>query len=220
MKLLLFNGSPKKNRSNTQSILDHFIKGYLTNDKNTITQYYLMEENRFDEYCKKMEDADLIMIAFPLYVLSMPGIVKSFIEILPENKATSKKIFYLIQSGFPDTHQCEPLEKYLKKLSLRLNYVYLGTIIKGFGAGLEMVDKDQNSEWLQLITRLGTNLALKGYLDHKIIEELKEPYQLSSIAMAFQKILSKIGIFDIYAREQLKKYKITEKQSYGRPLCE
>ncbi len=57
-----------------------------------------------------------------------------FIEGLGESKGT---ITFFIQSGFPESGHSHYLEAYFELLSLRLQRVYLGTIIKGGMEGLQ-----------------------------------------------------------------------------------
>jgi len=80
MKLFVLNGSPRGRSSNTRVILDALIEGYLTASEHEIISSDLMLEKGMDNTVRSAAaTSDSILIAFPLYVDSMPGIVKEFL---------------------------------------------------------------------------------------------------------------------------------------------
>ncbi|MGH4124779.1 MAG: hypothetical protein ACREV6_17800 [Clostridium sp.] len=51
-----------------------------------------------------LKTAEYILVIFPLYIDSMPGITKDFFEHMERNKGflTGKPISFIIHSGFPE----------------------------------------------------------------------------------------------------------------------
>ena len=69
------------------------------------------------EFVGKFQNAENIIIAFPLYVDSMPALVKDFFENLDNVKLypSKQKIGFFIHCGFPDAIQLRSIEKHLGK---------------------------------------------------------------------------------------------------------
>jgi hypothetical protein len=218
MKLLVFNGSPRKGKSNTKKILDHFLRGFAQNSNNSFEMCYLMEEDKLQFYLEKLNDADVILIGFPLYVTSMPGIVKRFIEKMPKNPDATRKIIFFIQSGFPESYQVDYLEHYLSKLAKRLNYTYSGMIFKGMGASVEIMPEIFSSAFLRELYKLGEHLGNTGSLNNKVINHLKNPVKLPIPAIVFYKLFIRFGIVDSFTYQQLKNNGISVKESLSKPL--
>ncbi|GAI05794.1 unnamed protein product, partial [marine sediment metagenome] len=82
MKLTVFNGSPRGKRSNTKILLEHFINGFMTTDGNTYKIFYLNRLKDSDKFVKSFQEAERVLMAFPLYTDAMPAMVKTFIESL------------------------------------------------------------------------------------------------------------------------------------------
>ena len=103
MKILLINGSPKGDRSNTLKLSKAFLEGILEIDKDAeIRQMNLSEKkiapcrgcfacwNKTPGKCVMTDDmqegiegelwADLMIWSFPLYYFSVPGLLKNFID--------------------------------------------------------------------------------------------------------------------------------------------
>ena len=206
--------------SNTKKILDYFLDGYLDVPGNNYDVIYIMRKAKISVVMEKLNGADIVLIAFPLYFHSMPGMVKKLIENLPTNTDPTKKICFFVQSGFPEVGQFSALIKYFEKLSQRLKYVYLGTIVKGFGESIAIMPAGFNKDWLKDFYRLGQILGEKSSLDQKILTRLKGREEPSSLSLLLNKILLKIGLIDSYAKNQLEKNGVILKDSMAKPLLE
>lgn len=109
MKILVINGSPKGNRSNSFQVTKAFLEGInegATN--NEVTIYHLANKkishclgcfgcwkktpgvcvlkDDMAEILKKVIEADLLIYSFPLYYFSLPGLLKNYFDrLLPLN---------------------------------------------------------------------------------------------------------------------------------------
>ncbi len=111
---LLIVGSPKIKHQSTSSILGQYLieimksnswktevltlKGNLTREKGQV------------ELCSAVDRSDLIILAFPLYIDSLPYLVTKAFETIARHKKTlqlkkPQHIFTLINNGFPEFRQ-------------------------------------------------------------------------------------------------------------------
>ena len=113
-KVLVFNGSPKKEGSDTMHLTRAFLAGMEESSQNEIEIIHIAEKHI--EFCsgclgcmrnggqcihqddmgvilEKILDADLIIWSFPLYYYGMPAMMKKLIErMLPMNSLQMKKV--------------------------------------------------------------------------------------------------------------------------------
>jgi multimeric flavodoxin WrbA/putative sterol carrier protein len=108
MKILVINGSPKGNNSNTMKITNRFLEGLNSIGKNEINIISVKEKNinhclgcfscwtktpgkcvindDMNDFINKYIESDLIIWSFPLYYFGMPSKVKAFMDrLLPLN---------------------------------------------------------------------------------------------------------------------------------------
>ena len=75
MHVLIINGSPRiKKFSNTDKILDEFTKG-MCESGNTCDRYEISDKASWDAIRKAYDESDNILIAIPLYVECIPGLL-------------------------------------------------------------------------------------------------------------------------------------------------
>ena len=82
MQLTIFNGSPRGKGGNTALILEHFLKGFMETPGNDYTITYLLKAKETAKLTSAFFEAEAALVAFPLYVDSMPARVKDFFEVL------------------------------------------------------------------------------------------------------------------------------------------
>ncbi len=203
MKLVIVNGSPKKKLGNTSKLLDGFIAGYKNNKGNTYAFYSVRDLNNKKEITDVIDDADYILLAFPLYTSAMPGPVKRFIErlaYLRHNPIESNpKLLYMVQSGMPEALHSRHIEKFLEKLSKRLSCPHIGTIIKG---GLESIFQTLPpfiGKWIvkyfqNQTIKIGCKFSDTGTLDFTLLKKMAFPEKLPWFAILFFNIYDFIGI--------------------------
>lgn len=135
MKLITFNGSPRGKSSNSTRMIPWVI------DEPPENICYLNKLSLHESYIESAILADALLFVFPLYVDSMPGITKSFFELMETHKEIfyEKPVYYIIHSGFPEMIQSKTLSRYLSYFSIKvMNMDYMGTVIIGGSEAMQM----------------------------------------------------------------------------------
>lgn len=221
MKLSIINGSPRGKSSNTKIITDKVIEGFQSVDNTfDLTENFLASKKDRNEAITTLSTSDIVLIGFPLYTDSMPGIVKEFIETIDVQQFKNKKLKlgFIVQSGFPESYHSSFLKKYLDKLAKRLEIDYLGTVIKGGVEGIKIQPKWM-TRYLDLFYDLGQHLALEWEFDEKIIHKLAKPNHMNSTRLFMFKFLMKTGLSNFYWNKQLKENKAYDLR-FAKPYSE
>ncbi len=220
MKLVIFNGSPRYKKSNSALLTEQFLKGYNRFCPEPVPVYYLANYKQREAAAEIFKQAETVLLIFPLYTDCMPGIVKEFFEnIAGESYSPAKKVGVIVQSGFPESIHAEGLERYLKKLVLRLNCEYLGTMIKGGVEGIQSMPPSMTRKLYGKFQVLGEYFAQNNSFEPGITEKFRKPYRFSRTYIVIFTLLSKTGITNFYWNGQLKKNGAFEKR-FARPYLD
>jgi len=166
--LLLLNGSPRGERSNSMKMLSRVAEGWEYGGGSQPEILHLARRPQFQRAVMAFPAVDAVLIGMPLYTDAMPGLVKSFIEALaPRVEAahsgeTNPRLAFLVQSGFPEAAHSRLLERYLEKLARRLGSPYAGTIVRGAGEALQFMPDEANRKLWSRLRTLGEQLARDG----------------------------------------------------------
>ena len=154
MKALVILGSPRGKKSSSYHVAQHFISGLKTGGCRTEeilvrdltinpcrgcytcwlkTPGRCIHKDDMTKVLSKIDKADLIVYAFPLYIYSTPGIVKNFLDrqiplikpdLIEDNGITShprrnqnakNKVFLISVAGFPERSHFDGLVTSFKK---------------------------------------------------------------------------------------------------------
>ncbi len=181
MKLSIINGSPRGASGNTEKLLEHFINGFNETSGNSVESFYLIKERPdFEKLKRVFLDAEILMIAFPLYVDAMPGSVKEFFESLEplENKRPDLRLMFVIQNGFPETYHNRFVERYCEKLAKRLGCIYEGSICKGGCEGLTVQPPQLVEKVFSGFNNIGKSFGETGKLNPEVLSKLAHPEHL------------------------------------------
>ena len=217
MQLVIFNGSPRGKTSNTRKLLEHFQKGFENAGGEISVADYLIQEKHLDEQVQHFREAENILLAFPLYVDSVPGIVKQFIEAVGQFDGSGKNIWFFVHSGFPEAIHCEGLIRYLELLAKRWKMNNMGTILKPGTEQVRMLPLKRNKKLFFDFEQLGSTLAKSGSLDQSILDRFKQPYVYPPNAMPVIRFMCKLGLIDRYWNIELKKNKVYHRR-FDTPL--
>jgi multimeric flavodoxin WrbA len=191
MKLTVFNGSPRGTDSNTKVLLASFLDGFVAGGGNSYELALLIQRQQKAEHVHLFQQAEHVLVAFPLYFDAMPAIVKEFIESLEPfcGRLGNPPLSFIVQSGFPESLHSRPVVRYLEKLAGRLGCHYQGTVIQGGAEGMR-VPPLQTSWFRKGIIALGkaTNIGRVGHLFD--VKKIRKTY------FDLGRIYGETGVFD------------------------
>ena len=206
MKLVIFNGSPRNKKSNSKILIEHFLSGYNRISSELVPIHYLANRKQKEEQKEIFRKSDIIIVIFPLYTDCMPGIVKEFFESIVRLELTnSKKIGFIVQSGFPEAIHSIFIERYLKKLTKRIKCEYLGTIIKGGVEGIQIMPPFMTKKLFGRFEDLGEYFAKYEAFSTEIQESLRKPFKMSLMRRFIFSLISKTGLTNFYWNSNLKR---------------
>ena len=145
MHVVIINASPRVQKySNTEKIIAAFAKG-LSEKESTFETYAISNRKTWDAIRGAYLKNDEILIALPLYVECVPGLLLEFLETLPK-KDEHTRLSFLLQSGFAEGCQLRCGEAFLEKLPGYLGVRYGGCLVKGDNFGIRIIDEDQQAQ--------------------------------------------------------------------------
>jgi len=217
MRLAIINGSPRRKKSNSKILTDHFLNGYYQDCTDEVPVRYLAGQKRTEEALSLFEQAETVIIIFPLYTDSMPGMVKEFFEeVSKPGIIRPRRIGFIVQSGFPEAIHSVFVERYLAKLVKRLKREYLGTVIKGGVEGIQIMPPGMTRKLFNHFEELGRYFAGHGEFSPEIMKALRKPYTLSGRRRMMFNLLKHTGLTNYYWNTHLKKNGAWEKR-FDRP---
>jgi hypothetical protein len=166
MHVLIINGSPRvKKYSNTNYILVKFTEGLRENGA-SFEQYEISDRGSWDQIRQAFDRNTVILIALPLYVECIPGLLMEFLETLTP-KSDGSKMAFLLQGGFMEGVQLRCGEAFLKILAGKLGCAYMGTLVKGDNFMIRFFE----GEWREKVTDpyadMGREYAVNGDFNSK-----------------------------------------------------
>jgi NAD(P)H-dependent FMN reductase len=214
--LLLLNGSPRGERSNSMKMLSQVGEGWVRGGGETPEILHLARRPGFDRAVEAFAAADVVLLGMPLYTDAMPALVKAYIEALAPRVAAAHSgganpaLAFLVQSGFPEARHSRPLERYLAKLARRLSSPYAGTIVRGMGEALASMPEEANKKlWARLQT-LGEQLARDGRFGTPELRKVAGVERFSAFTAALLSVAVKLPILQSGWNRQLKKNGVWE----------
>lgn len=204
-KLVIYNGSPRRHRSNTTLILKKVGEAL----GNRVEIRDLKEVDKWEGWAEAFASEKHVMFFMPLYVHAMPSHVMKFMEKLQASKGS---ISFFVQSGFPESSQSHYLEAYFGQLALRLGRNYMGTVIKGGTEDLRVKSTKEQEKTIEPMVNVIAKLVNEGKFNPTDILELAKPIRLVRVEKILIKVLAKIGLINGYWNQQLKENNAYEKR--------
>lgn len=222
MRLTVFVGSPRGRKSNTNYILNHFLKGFEATPGNSYELFYLNHLKDTDRFVKAFAQTEHVLLAHPLYTDAMPGMVKGFIEELEPlcGRADNPDLGFIVQSGFGEAEHSRYAAKYHKKLAARLGCNYLGTVIKPNCEPVQVYTKMFKNVFEEF-HQLGKRFGETGHFDQDLVHKMGQPERFSAPMRLFWRSMWKIqnSTGKSYWDEKLKANDAYE-QRFSRPYKE
>ena len=204
----IINGSPRvKKFSNTDKIIQSFALG-LAEAGTTHKLYSLSNRSEWVEAREAFMNSDHIVIALPLYVECVPGLMLEFLTTIPTERVRPAKISFILHGGFDEGHQLRLGEQFLKSLPAKLGCTYGGTLVKGGSFMLRMREneyiKKMTDKVLDAYIPMGKLFAQNGNFLFPEAKEFTGPEQIpwaqrQIIALVLKRIVKRK--FDNFAKE-------------------
>ena len=183
MQLTFINGSPRGTKSNTGKLMEHFIRGFLETQGNSCQIEYLVKHRAdLSALVHLFGGSEHVILGFPLYVDSMPGSVKEFLEVLSPlmGRDGNPSLGFVVQCGFPETYQNRFVERYCEKFARRMGCAYLGAILKGGCEGLDVQPAFLTDKYYYYFHALGETFGRTGAFDDTLLSKLARPEHLTA----------------------------------------
>lgn len=221
MQVVLCNGSPRGRNSNSRVILSWLEEGLSPGTP--LSCIDLAPASRMQDNMHAARQADLLVLVFPLYTDSVPGLVKAFLESLVEASGGSlegKSLAFAVQSGFPESIHGEATAAWLERLCRRTGAVHCGTIVKGGMEGTRLMPDSMNRRNRELFRKAGEELARDGRFGAPTVRTLAGMRRFNALGRMVVRIMSVTGVMQMYWKMQLKKHGAWERRfdaPYGTP---
>jgi multimeric flavodoxin WrbA len=195
-RLTLFNGSPRGRRGNTPLMLEQIARGF----GRSVETHHLVCIKETEKMVQAFAKAECVILGFPLYTDSMPGVVKHFMEALEPLtvRGNNPPLGFLVQSGFPEGLHSRYVERYLEKLANRLGSPYLGTVVKGNGEGIRVMPQDATHGLFTELQSLGAGLARDGRLDPDNLARIAVPERFPAYMGPVFKVFLRLPVAHSY----------------------
>jgi hypothetical protein len=206
MRLTVFNGSPRTTQGNTSTLIGDLLEGFTRDDADTVEIHYLNSASRRQAAAEAFQLCDVAIIAFPLYMHAMPGIVMTWLEMLaPLNPGRQVRIGFIVQSGLPEARQSRAVGAFLNRLPSRLGGEHLGTVVCGGMEAMRFAPSFMFSRVRRAFTRLGRQLASDGRFDEATVTEIAGHETMPGWRRAVFRLLKLVGVADECWHDPLRK---------------
>ncbi len=164
--VLLLIGSPRIERSNSHAIgkflVDKLEEKGLVSEEAFATRSVNTREGT-EKLLKSVDNADIIVLATPLYVDSFPSPTIKALELIHEHRKasfpTKSQMFVaIINSGFPEKEQMNIALKIIRNFAQASNFKWGGGIRVGWGMALNSEPLNEKKGMTRKLTR-GLSLA-------------------------------------------------------------
>jgi hypothetical protein len=199
--------------------MDQLVRGFTAAGGYDVNIYYLAARSQRISGAEAFRDADVVILAFPLYTDSMPGIVKEFIEMLQpyDGQEGNPKMGFVIQSGFPEPAHSRYVQQYLERLTGRLKAEYAGTVVKGGVEGIQIMPGWMTRKLYRRFYRLGKYLYKRRVFNPRILKKLAPWEQLPPFRLFMFRMMQRSRMANFYWNSQLKENGAFEKR-FDRPF--
>ena len=177
-RALLLIGSPRGESSTSTSLGDYLIsklKEFGMTIENGFIHRIVNREEKINELFKMIDNADLIILSFPLYVDSLPAPVIKAMELIKEerDKLERKKtqnFIAICNNGFPEASQNMIALRICRIFSNDCDFIWKGGIAVGGGG---MINGDPLKKTRANVKHIikGLNIAADALKDGKEIPQ-------------------------------------------------
>jgi len=212
--VLLLIGSPK-GASSTSNSLGNYLISRLEQLGLTVSKEFIYKLVRKEEGQKKLltkvEEAGMIILAFPLYVDCLPAGVIKALELIEyhrkSKKAREKQGFaIIINCGFPETQHNNTAVAICKIFSREARFEWKGALSLGMGGAIGGKSLEERGGMVRNVIK-GLDLAAQALAEGKDIpEEATELFGKKFIPIPLYTKMGNLGW-----NRQAKKYGVRKK---------
>lgn len=141
-RAVLLVGSPRTKKSTSASLGGYLFEQLQERGVETQTiQIYttINSKDRMNEMYKAIDNADLVLLAFPLYVDSLPAPVTNTLEKIAvhrKDNRTPLRFAAIANCGFPEAHHNDTALAICSEFANQNNFSWMGSLALGGGEGL------------------------------------------------------------------------------------
>lgn len=145
MNALLLVGSPKGRDSASFRLASRLaaeLRGRGAAVADAMVHRALRSEEDTARLLDAWEAAELVLLAFPLYVDALPAPVTRLLELAASRRAgaaptpSSRRLAVVVQCGFPETFQCGTAIEICRLFALRTGMRWAGALAMGMGGAV------------------------------------------------------------------------------------
>ena len=160
--IVIINGSPRVEKfSNTDKIIHSFAKG-LEEASITWELHNLSNRKEWDAAREAFLTHERTLIAFPLYVECVPGLMLEFLETLPTERQQPGELSFLLHGGMDEGNEYRLCERFLKELPSQLGCSYGGSLIHGGSFLIRTSNPKMAAKMVAPYEKMGRLFAQKG----------------------------------------------------------
>jgi hypothetical protein len=222
-KALLLIGSPKGEASTSASLGNYLASRLeefgMISEKGYIHRLVNREE-KIQDLFRMVDNADLIILAFPLYVDSLPAPVIKAMELIKEQRDTlerkdPKNFVAISNSGFPEAFQSTVALQICRIFSNECGFVWKGGIVLGGGGSLDGAPLPEKGGMVRNIIK-GLDIAASALKDgNDIPQEALDLVAKKIIAYALYRMFGNLG-WKIQARRHGVKKRLRDRPYLNR----
>jgi hypothetical protein len=144
MNALILTGSPKGRKSASFALASKLAEGLRKNGA-SVSDDLVHAGMRTEEGTRRLLDAvdgtDLLVLAFPLYVDSLPAPLTHLLELIAGRRAPvaspgTPRLAVIVQCGFPESRQCDTAVGICRLFSERAGMRWAGALAMGMGGSI------------------------------------------------------------------------------------
>ena len=212
--ILLLVGSPKSASSTSNSLGDYLISHLeqldLSVDKEYIYKLVRKKEGQ-KKLLTKVEEADMIILAFPLYIDCLPAGVIEALELIADRRKSKKdrkkqRFAIIINCGFPETQHNNTAIAICKIFAREVGFEWKGALSLGMGGAIGGRSLEDRGGMVRNVIK-GLDLAVQALAEGEDIpEEATELFGKKIIPIS---LYTKVG--NMGWNRQAKKYGVRKK---------
>jgi hypothetical protein len=180
-KVLLLIGSPGNLRSNSnqigQYLVDRVGDAGWNVDKECICQV-VRNEDKMGSVIDKIDNSDLVILSFPLYVDSLPAPMIRFLEIVNDHRKgrerRDQRMMAVCQSGFPESHHNDYAVRVCSIFARDAGFRWVGGLSVGAGGAIGGRDLQEGGAMLRNVRRALDLTAMAMVEGRDVPSESKE----------------------------------------------